>query len=675
MIKHTAKEMHFQKNVSEIQVGNALDEGFDVNFGQIYKNNNIEVSYYFLGAKEQFMRRFGFEQEILAVYDAHEKSDARIFSAVSDLLNRYKKTRIDPAVVLIIIEGEKTDIQAMLDRHKEIAYVVIEKAKLLDKRRSSFFLRREFSKVLGSMDLFSLSSPLETDTYLFGREDLLVQTINKVNHQKENSGIFGLRKTGKTSVLFALKRRFSELGILGVYIDCQRPIHRYRWWRLLEYTASKISSELENIGEEIDKTLSNNYTEDNCQQKFEGIIKKGISGNYKKIVLLFDEIEYITPTLSMVGATHWDEDFLPFWQTIRGMHQETHARLSFILAGVNPYIVENTYIRDKQNPIFQLVQPTYLEPLDRTVVRNMVRSIGKYLGMKFDEEVYDFLKKEYGGHAFLIRLACSELFKNSKDKINENEYKFNIHSFLNVNSQIKARLRSPSMDIVLSLLWWYPEEYELLKIVCDGDSEFVKLYIEENLTNYSHIVNYGLLYAESYELHIRTIADYIKNFGLEWEKMVSPFKRSGFTEDELPSEANLNVLSEIYEKRASLEQTLRKIIYVYLATTVAFDSVKIAKKISEGMKSEDSKDLFFGREAKQVMNEIYFKDLHAIINKNWSIFSELFENQKQRFDMNMETISNVRNLDAHVKPISDSEKVNFDNSYAWVLHYIKKVDF
>ena len=96
---------------------------------------------------------------------------------------------------------------------------------------------------------------------------------------------------------------------------------------------------------------------------------------------------------------------------MRGLHQESGGRFSFIIAGVNPFLCEESYINNVQNPIFQLVQPKYLAPLDENSVRMMMRRIGKYMGVKFDGPLYKYLGDEFGGHPFLIRLACSEILK------------------------------------------------------------------------------------------------------------------------------------------------------------------------------------------------------------------------------------------------------------------------
>ena len=39
----------------------------------------------------------------------------------------------------------------------------------------------------------------------------------------------------------------------------------------------------------------------------------------------------------------------------------------------------------------------------------MIRTLGKIMGVKFDESLYQRLTDDYGGHPFLIRHVCSYL--------------------------------------------------------------------------------------------------------------------------------------------------------------------------------------------------------------------------------------------------------------------------
>ena len=53
---------------------------------------------------------------------------------------------------------------------------------------------------------------------------------------------------------------------------------------------------------------------------------------------------------------------------------------------------------------------------------------------------------------------------------------------------IRERLTQPIRDILLSLVWWYPEEYELLQILAEGDEHashriVVELLAEQGLAS------------------------------------------------------------------------------------------------------------------------------------------------------------------------------------------------
>ena len=60
-----------------------------------------------------------------------------------------------------------------------------------------------------------------------------------------------------------------------------------------------------------------------------------------------------------------------------------------------------------------MFQPFYIPGFDYTQTREMVRKLGKIMGIKFDEGVYTRLVEDYGGHPFLVRRVCSKIGKIS----------------------------------------------------------------------------------------------------------------------------------------------------------------------------------------------------------------------------------------------------------------------
>jgi hypothetical protein len=54
--------------------------------------------------------------------------------------------------------------------------------------------------------------------------------------------------------------------------------------------------------------------------------------------------------------------------------------------------------------------------------------------------------------------------------------------------------------------------------------------------------------------------------------------------------------------------------------------------------------------------------------------SNLFDNKKQRFEMNMDTLNVGRRKDGHTKPVSPEELEDFTNSYTWLLQRLSRMN-
>lgn len=391
---------------------------------------------------------------------------------------------------------------------------------------------------------------------------------------------------------------------------------------------------------------------------------------------MLDEVEYITHGLGGALGRHWNADFIPFWQTIRSVHQETKGKLTFIVAGVNPSCVETSHFDSAPNPIFQLAPPQYLEPLTTKSVRTMVRSIGRYDGFVFEEGVYDYLQKNYGGHPYLIRIACSELWRATDTRLTEKRATVSISTFENLRPQIKDRLSQPLKDILLSLVWWYPEEYDLLRILADGDQEFVREYLDTQHDSVVQFARYGIL-RESGDFAISDVREFLRKHGQNYKKEVSPFTRTDMPPELLPEVPDLELLGQLFQKRCEIEIGLRKLIIMYLGVKANWDPLKMAKMMTKGIQKrpgrEKGEDLFVGRTPQEVINDLYTLELKTIIADNWEVFGPLFDQNKGRFEMNMDTINRARRVDAHSKPVSRDDATEFDNSYLWIRTRLQKL--
>ena len=653
-IKPAANEAYFKFKTEEQELASRLDEGFDVTYG----NSWGELAMWLCDPKSHMRERFGFSRELLGIYSKHPRTDARVLTAIENISRRPEfKHRMERAIVLLVHNGDPEETRNLLKEHPDWIIVPIAAVELNNPTRGALFLRAQIANTIGTLDLFGMSSPITTDRYFFGRNDLVQQLIVRLIERGENAGLFGLRKTGKTSVLYAVSRRLAEQPTLIEYIDCQNPgIHAARWWQVLESVAERCADSVKRTHKRT--VATSRYDERNAGNLFLKDVRALLSdGQLQHIVILFDEIEYTTPGISGALGQHWDSDFIPFWQTIRAVHQEVAGQLTFVVAGVNPAAVTTSHFDGAPNPIFQLATPTYLSPLDVPQVRDMVRTIGRYSGLNIEEPVYKHLADTYGGHPFLIRIACSEVTRRVDTTNPERRVIARVKNFTGQELVIRARLERPIRDILLSLVWWYPEEYDLLAILADGDEGFFDDYLGDDPASVLRFAHYGLLTKDGRSFAIKDLQEFLQENGARYKEEISPFRRGDLPPELLPEIPDLKLLGRLFEKRSQIELKLRRVILMYLGVKFNWDDNRIAAAIIKGLrKSSNRKEpsqAFTGRRPKEVMNELFTIELKEIMLDNWDVFRPLFDNKKKRFEMNMETLNKARRIDGHSKPVPE----------------------
>lgn len=669
-------DAYFSGSDHERYIASQLDEAFDITYRRLHG----ELTFWFAEPKPHTRERFGLQQEVLIIYSRHHKTDARVLTAIESIIQlREFKYRVEKVVFILIHNGSIEETEELVRASEERIIIPILENELLNPNKGSLFIRTKLVETIGATNLFGMNSPITSDKYFFGRSEFVQSLVNRTTVSRENSGVFGLRKTGKTSVFRAIQRRLLGRPLLTEYIECSNPgIHATRWWEVLEILIQRCSDTLKRDFNRIVQ-LKGDYNSSNAGSRFCSDIKNIIEiGKLDQMLLMFDEIEFITCGLSGALGQHWDIDFVPFWQTIRSTHQETQGKLVFLVAGVNPTCVESSHFSGIQNPIFQLTAPHYLEPFTVTQTRDMVRTIGKYTGLKFDESVYQYLQETYGGHPFLIRIACSEVWKAS-DRTDPNERQtITRNSFKNCNLTIQSRMEPPIKDILLSLVWWYPDEYDLLRILASGDSAFVADYLKKEPGSIFQFAQYGILkkdYPDQFA--IADVRNFLNQHGEKYRKQISPFTRGDMPPELLPEVPDLHEIGKLFDMRSKTEMMLRRIIILFFQVAYVFDTNKISQAMIKSLPKRqdrgDVKDLFVGRLPQDVVNQLFCPDLKMLISNNWDMFNMLFDNNKVRFEMNMDTLNIARRIDAHTKPITQSEVSEFTNSYNWLLTRLSKI--
>jgi len=646
-----------------------LDEAFTVTHGAFRQG----LAVWLCEPKPFVAERFGFQLEVAAIYSPHNRADARLISMARSVLDDELRDRVDRVVVLIIYEGEAAAVQALAEGEADRIFVPISAAELRSKARGAFFVRSKIAERVGQFDLFGMSSPITHDKYFYGRKQLVQELLVRATAKREHSGLFGLRKTGKTSVLFAIQRRLAGTTTHCEYIDCQSPgIYGGRWWLVLEEIAIRLVDSARRANDALELSLGN-FSSSSAANDFNRIVKSIFeSGTFSHLVLFLDEIEFLTPEVSNNLGKHWDFDFQPFWQTIRSVSQETGGALTFIAAGVNPSTVDQPSFSGLQNPIFQLAVPYFLEPLSLESIRDMVRTIGRYSGVGFTEDCYAYLQSNYGGHPYLIRLACSETLKGKGNVAVDSRITVTVNDFDAARDQIRARLTKPIKDILLSLVWWYPEEYELLRVLAE-DEDIGKAFIIDSPEMAALFARYGLVSWPEFRFSIADMQSFLVQEGEAYKAVISPFKRGDLPPEALPDVPDIENLAKLFELRTEVEVSLRKLLVMLLGYSYAFDDVEISKHIVKGLSRKESAQLFVGRRPQDAIHELYLSDLAPVYAHNWKLFTAYFGQSSDRFRMNIDTINIARRFDSHSKPISEEEMSDFQNSYEWFASRLRKV--
>lgn len=361
-----------------------------------------------------FDQMFNLEREIIIIISNYEEFEVRTIDAFEAASERFPKLRTDPICRILVSKDPKIclKIKGVLKNDPELPVIIPFTNEELSNITNRNLIVERFREYFFSRDLFAFESPLKKDLYFFGRGDLINKIMSR-HKSNENSGLFGLRRSGKTSIVYGLQRASRPNGMSFISIDCQSPsVHKRRWHELLRYIIDQLIS---SHSVKITPKLSREYSELDASEFFyEDIKSVYIFLERRPIIIAFDEIERISPKTG--SSDHWcnGSDFVYFWQAVRSAFQRHTGIFSFSLIGTNPYCIETAKIDGHDNPIFNSVPIEYIPGFDAQQTKEMVVKLGLYIGLKFEDAVCAKLHDDFGGHPYLIRHVCSIINNNHK---------------------------------------------------------------------------------------------------------------------------------------------------------------------------------------------------------------------------------------------------------------------
>ncbi len=251
-------------------------------------------------------------------------------------------------------------------------------------------------------DPYYESIPVKDPTLFFGRSAQL-QTIPRLLSQGQHVGIFGLRKTGKTSLAHQLRLRFRDVPVAS--IDCQQ-LDRHLAAPLLLAVAGALRTDLQERFEVRDGGDPNGHPGSQLRSLIDSWHAHGRS---EPFVVVLDEVDRLL-AFDEPNASH---DLLVEGRkalgVLRALAQELSGVVLVAIAKRPDVNRTNRLPADAgENPMFMGFREVYAGGLSADECDTMIRELGAWRGIEWEPEALRRLHHYCGGHPFVARLFASD---------------------------------------------------------------------------------------------------------------------------------------------------------------------------------------------------------------------------------------------------------------------------
>lgn len=377
-------------------------------------------------------------------------------------------------------------------------------------------MRNLLSQYLGLRDLYDSTLPV-SGRKLFGREKLLVQIADQT-HRGEFVGIFGLRKMGKTSLMYQLRdERLKDEAV--AYVDLQSspglaigsfaPV----LWEIERDLLERLSPRFPQLNKTLRLGNYSRYSDaiaaginpalafsEDLRELLDAIANDELSG-VSRVVIILDELERCLPLAGQQAMS----GYIEFFGLLRGLAQTERYRgiLSSVVVAANAAISERAYWDGRENPVFSLYKPLFVPPLSKPDTAQMVQSLGRGMSVYWEPAAITSVYDECAGHPFLTRMLCSQIAQRHLIRplhITKKMVDLEIPGFI--------QDKSDKFEQITELLHaHFPEEERFLEGLALGT---VMDHVRDETVR--HLLGYQLISrtATGYEMSLRALKSWLK---------------------------------------------------------------------------------------------------------------------------------------------------------------------
>ena len=443
---------------------------------------------------------FGFTREVMLFYSPHEDLQGRTFKAATKELQSTDRSVTpdtfflwspDPRLRTKLYDWSRPSslaIPLLIDDNEELSLI-----KLL---RDHIYTR----------DLFYVTTPVSGASF-FGRRTLLQSMRDDVFNQRV-TGVFGLRKSGKTSILTQLSEELKDDNVVTILMDLETfpcppedptddILADLRQRLLWELTSRGLRTrELEEIG-----TRPGILELKNALQS----ILKNLKEDGTRILLLLDEIEYLTPADKIDIAEGEMPRIAQMLSAFRSIVQESE-NFTFTLSGLTSAIIESGRLYGRPNPLFSWARAVYVTPLDREEADDLASTVGGKMGIEITSGALEALHEASGGHAFLYRSLSSAVVSHLP--VDDLKRTMSRSAVLTEISDWKSRIQGNIEEMIQHVKRYYPNESVMLEILMDSADDFKELAPEEHVA-VRRLKDLGLIVETDGEFEVSVILELV----------------------------------------------------------------------------------------------------------------------------------------------------------------------
>ena len=418
------------------------------------------------------------------------------------VLQTGRRVVLNPALAFISVPSIKTvhDQVMRILGDNQAAVIPLDDSFLQHRDAPVQDLQETLARYLGRRDLYDSTLPVSGRRF-FGRERLLVQ-LGDALHRGQFLGIYGLRKIGKTSLVYQLRNEHLRHDAVA-YVDLQASLALNTgtcdalYWEVERALHARLSANGGHLADLLRLGKENSYSslpdlrsqigvifKEDLRMLLDAIVE-GQADGVRRVVILLDELERILP----VAGQHGVAGYLEFFGLLRGLAQTERYRgtLSCVVVAANAAISERGYWEGRENPVFAFYKAFFVPPLPEDECDMMIRNLGKGMSVYWEREATSAVYSETCGHPFLTRTLCSYIARQQDRRplqVTRRMVDEHIHPFL--------RDQGNMMEQITELLTThFPDEARVLQQIALGETP-------DDVTDETirHLLNYYLVITE-----------------------------------------------------------------------------------------------------------------------------------------------------------------------------------